>query len=111
MRVEPAAGDAGILRQRFPEPVLAGEESAGEREVRQQGEVVTLARVQYAVVLGIAYEHAVLVLYAHEAGAARPAGRTLGLLDLQCGESGAPDRAHLAGPHQPVQRPECFRGP
>src|SRR5581483_9572080 len=85
--------------------VLAGEEPAREREVREEAEPEPLACGQH-LVLWLALDERVLVLDGDEPREAALAGDVLRLLDLRGREVRAAGPAHRALPHELVQRAE-----
>ena len=98
-------GEAGAGRRRLTPAVLAGQQTARQREVGQQPQAVAHARGN-DVVERRAVQHVEVVLRADEARPTVRGRHRLGCVDLLAREVGVADLAHLAGAHERVERRE-----
>ena len=104
-RAKPSPARRARAGRRLVAAVLAGQQAAREREVREQAEPEPLAGGDQ-VVLGLALEPRVLVLRRHEPREAAPRGDRVRLLDLRGREVRRADVAHLARADELVHRAE-----
>src|SRR5262249_5662932 len=107
--VDELLGVAWVLRQPRPRRqrcaalVLAGQQAAGEREVGQYPQSECLGRRNERA-LDVAHEQAVSALTGHYPGKPVPTRRGLRFDDLLRRQIRAAEEAHLALPHQIIER-------
>ncbi len=95
--------EARVVGRRLAALVLAGQQSARQREERQQAELVFLRRRQQ-ILLDVAHDEAVFVLAGDETADVHRARDIFGFGDAPGRKVGIADVAHLALAHEIVER-------